>query len=388
LINPFKEMIFEKTLLAALLITSLPIYPQEGELKFFKTEIRDDKYNAGAPVFSPIALPVYTPEMGYFIAGGGLLSFKTKKNNDYLTHSILPIMVGIDKNRNFYLSSNINTYWLDDRLLLFIDGYYQNRTDNYWGIGNSNAKTVNKSDSTTQYKNKGIRFNPSLSFKLIKHLYLGLKADVNKTTATNLSDLMLEDQAILKYGRIVKNTGLGILICYDSRDVPTNPYKGIYLNIDELFYSKSLSGDYNYKIFGIDYRHYLPVIRNGSIIALQLNSKLGFGNIPWTEVQKLGGENGFRGYYYGQYRDKSSIITQLEYRHTLSFDNGKTLSRHGFIFWIGSGTVFPGINYIDELLFSTGAGYRFEVQPRKNIRLDIGFGTENVGMYIGFNETF
>jgi len=84
------------------------------------------------------------------------------------------------------------------------------------------------------------------------------------------------------------------MFCYDSRDVPTNPYKGIYINIEELFYSKSLSGDNNYKLLGFDYRQYLPVIRKGSIIAMQLNSKIGFGDIPWTDMQKLGTQNDLR----------------------------------------------------------------------------------------------
>jgi hypothetical protein len=381
-------MIFRKALILTFLISITPVFPQESETSFFKNEKKNDKYNAGAPILSSMVLPAYSPEMGFFITGGGLLSFKTKRNNDYLSHSILPIMAGINKTGNFYLSSNFNSYWLDDRLNIFIAGYYQRRIDHYWGIGISSGKTVTKSDSTTRYENKSYKYDPSLSVKLIKHLYLGLKADFTKTTATQLSDLMLEDQSILKYGPKVKNTGLGIMVFYDSRDVPTNPYKGMYINIEELFYSKSLSGDYNYKILGFNYRQYLPLIRKGSIIALQLNTKLGFGNIPWTDMQKLGTPNDLRGYFWGQYRDKSSLIFQLEYRHTFSIDDSENLSKHGFVFWIGGGTVFPDLNHINELLFSTGAGYRYEIQPRKNIRVDIGFGTEYVGIYVGYNESF
>jgi len=51
------------------------------------------------------------------------------------------------------------------------------------------VKTVTKSDSTTRYINESYNFNPSLSIKLIKDLYLGLKVDFRKTTATKLSDL-------------------------------------------------------------------------------------------------------------------------------------------------------------------------------------------------------
>jgi hypothetical protein len=381
-------MKFCKLLLLTLLISKFDAFSQQTDTELFRSKPKNERYDAGAPIISPLLFPSYTPDMGFFITGGGLLSFKTKRNNDYLSHSMLPILAGFNSNKDFYINTNFTSYWVDDRLLFFINGFYQKRDDNYWGIGMENGKTVPKSDSTTLYKNESYKFTPALSFKIIQHLFVGLKADFNKTTATDLPDLMKEDQTILKYGPIVKNTGLGLLLCYDSRDVPTNPYKGIFVNIEELFYSKSLSGDYNYKIFGFDYRQYLPIIRRGSLIALQLNSQIGFGDIPWSENQKLGTPNDLRGYYWGQYRDKSSLIFQLEYRHTFSFNDSEKLSRHGFVFWISGGTVFPDLNHINDLVFSTGAGYRFEIQPRQNIRIDLGFGTENVGLYIGYNETF
>jgi hypothetical protein len=381
-------MYFRLALISTFLVLIMPVYSQEISTTFFKSEQKNDRYDAGVPIFSPLILPAYTPEMEFYLIGGGLLSFKTKRNNDYLTHSLIPITAGINKNSGYYVKTDLYSYWLDDKLQFFINGYYQKRTDHYWGIGISNGKTINKSDSTTLYENESYKFNPSLSFKLIKHLYLGILADYNKTTATQLSDLMLEDQAVLKYGTDIKNTGLGIHICFDTRDISTDPEKGIFINIEEMFYSKTLSGDYNYKIFGLDYRQYLPLIRKGSLIAFQLNSKLGSGEIPWSDLQKLGTQNDLRGYFWGQYRDKSSLILQLEYRHTFSLNNSEELSRHGLVFWIGGGTVFPELNQINDLLISTGVGYRFEIQPCKNIRIDIGFGTENVGIYIGYNESF
>ncbi len=33
-------------------------------------------------------------------------------------------------------------------------------------------------------------------------------------------------------------------------------------------------------------------------------------------------------------------------------------------------------------------GYRLEVQPRMNLRIDFGFGRETMGFYFNFNEAF
>ena len=35
-----------------------------------------------------------------------------------------------------------------------------------------------------------------------------------------------------------------------------------------------------------------------------------------------------------------------------------------------------------------GLGFRFEVEPRMNLRLDLGFGKNSAGFYFSFNEAF
>jgi len=35
-----------------------------------------------------------------------------------------------------------------------------------------------------------------------------------------------------------------------------------------------------------------------------------------------------------------------------------------------------------------GVGYRFEVQPRMNVRFDFGVGRDNFGFYFNFTEAF
>jgi hypothetical protein len=46
------------------------------------------------------------------------------------------------------------------------------------------------------------------------------------------------------------------------------------------------------------------------------------------------------------------------------------------------------ITKIDNFLPNFGLGYRLEVQPRMNVRLDFGFGRDNFGFYFNFTEAF
>ena len=45
--------------------------------------------------------------------------------------------------------------------------------------------------------------------------------------------------------------------------------------------------------------------------------------------------------------------------------------------WIGTGTLDETVTQFDKWLPNFGLGYRFEVQPRMNLRVDFGFGKES-----------
>jgi outer membrane protein assembly factor BamA len=284
--------------------------------------------------------------------------------------------------------TTFSSYWFDNRLLINIDAEYLNKVDNYWGVGMIKGQTINKGSLTTEYHNKSFRLNSVFIIKIIDHFFAGIKADINKMNATALADLMLEDEYITKNGTNISNTGIGLAIYYDSRDVSSYPYKGVYLYLDGLFYDESFSGDYNYQAICLDYRQYQSIIRNGSLLAWQIKSRLGFNDVPWNDMSHPGSVYDLPGYYTGQFRDKSMMYVLLEYRHTFNQRYSDELSRHGLVYWIGGGSVFPDMKSIDKAILSTGLGYRFELQPRKNLQINIGFGTEYIGIYLGFNESF
>jgi hypothetical protein len=371
-----------------LLAELIPAPAQETGTELFKKQKKNNRYDAGAPIISPVLIPAYTPEMGFLFTGGCLVTFKTKRNNSYLTHSSLPVILALNTHKDFMVYTTFSSYWFDNRLLINIDALYQNKVDNYWGIGMIKGQTINKDSLTTEYHNKSFRLNPAFVINIIDHFFAGIKVDINKMNATALADLMIEDEYITKNGANISNTGIGLAIYYDSRDVSSYPYKEVYLNLDGLFYDESFSGDYNYQIICLDYRQYQSIIRNGSLLAWQIKSRLGFNDVPWNDMSHPGSVYDLKGYYTGQFRDKSMIYVLLEYRHTFNRRYSDELSRHGLVYWIGGGSVFPDLKSVDKAILSTGLGYRFELQPRINLQIDIGFGTEYVGIYLGFNESF
>jgi len=111
------------------------------------------------------------------------------------------------------------------------------------------------------------------------------------------------------------------------------------------------------------------------------------GNIPYGEMSLLGTPFDLRGYTWGRYRDKSMIFFIGEYRHMFEKASGE-LSKHGMVARMGTGSIAQDPSGFSNWLPNFGFGYRFEVQPRMNLRVDIGIGRETSGFYFNFNEAF
>ena len=62
--------------------------------------------------------------------------------------------------------------------------------------------------------------------------------------------------------------------------------------------------------------------------------------------------------------------------------------RGGFVAWVATGTIGPGVENFSKWLPNAGVGIRFEVEPRMNLRVDYGLGVDSNLFYISFNEAF
>ncbi len=214
-----------------------------------------------------------------------------------------------------------------------------------------------------------------------------MNIDYNWTKASDVNPNMEADPYYLKYGPVNFNSGLGLILRYDSRDVPVNAWSGILIDLQATYYAPFLGGENTFSVFQVDIRKFLKIVRPGSTLALQVKSKITGGDAPYPELAFLGSPYDLRGYYLGQYRDRSMIFGLAEYRYQFMKRDG-TLSRHGAVGWVGTGSIAPKAYEFTYWLPNAGIGYRFEVQPRMNVRAEIGFGKDTRGFYFSFNEAF
>ena len=127
------------------------------------------------------------------------------------------------------------------------------------------------------------------------------------------------------------------------------------------------------------------------VLAWTIQSKNAFGDVPLTKYVLSGTPFDLRGYYMGQFRDKSSHVMMAEYRQMINTDKStwikKMLSHIGYVAWGGCGFMGPTPGKIEGVLPNLGVGLRIEVQPRMNVRLDLGRDMVNKQNLFYFNMT-
>ena len=257
-----------------------------------------------------------------------------------------------------------------------------------------------RSDSTSEYRYSGFQINPWFLFRLGKsNFFAGPQIDLSYDKISEPAKYLVDQPDYKRLGGTAHgysnfSSGVGFLLTYDSRDIPANAYKGIYLDFRGLMYQKFLGGDNNF------YRleSGLPPIQKGEgnrkVIAWTAQTKNVFGDVPMNQYALSGTPFDLRGYYMGQYRDKSSHVVLAEYRQMFNTDKStwvKRMLHHlGFVAWGGCGFMGPTMGKIEGVLPNAGVGLRIEVQPRMNVRLDFGrnFANDQSLFYFNMTEAF
>ena len=344
--------------------------------------------------------PSYSPDFGLLIGGSALMTFSMQPKDSTLQRSVVPVNIAFIFEGGINLFSKPQLFFKHDRFRIFGKFSYINTMENYYGVGYNTNRDYVRSDTTSQYRYSGVQINPWFLFRLGRsNFFAGPQIDIKYDHFTKPAKYLPEDPSYIAAGGDAKgykdfSAGIGFLLTYDSRDVPSNAYNGLYLDFRGMMYNKIFGSDKNFYRLELDYRQYKSVGKR-KVIAWTVQSKNVFGkDIPLTQYSLTGTPFDLRGYYQGQYRDKSSHIVLAEYRQMFNTDKEnwlkRVISHLGFAAWAGCGFMGPNPAKIEGVLPNYGVGLRIEIQPRMNVRLDLGKNTVNnqTLFYINITEAF
>lgn len=325
--------------------------------------------------FSIIGGPHYSDDtkFGLGLVASGL--YRVDRNDRSISPSNVSLYGDITTTGAYVIGISGNTLFPQMRYRIDADIYFVHRPSKYWGVGYDAGK---HDDHYSEYDNQEMGVKVDFLKKIADNTYFGIVGNFRNINGKNFDDISF------LHGEKNRTTavGGGAILSYDSRDFIPNPYKGIYAKIEYIHYPKFFGSTYNSNKMEVVFRYYQKLWENG-VLAFDLQGIFNNGDVPWNMMAFAGGSYQMRGYFPGQYRDKSLIQSQIELRQ-------KIYKRSGAVVWAGAGNVFPKFSDFEwsHTLPTFGIGYRWEFKNRVNVRLDYGIGKGQSGFYFNINEAF
>ena len=325
--------------------------------------------------FSIIGGPHYSSDtkFGIGIVGSGL--YRPSRRDTVSPLSNVAVYADATTSMFFKLGIRGTHIFPNDVARLNYDLNVAHVATRYCGIGYEMGRN---DDNESKYKYFTSQAEVSYVWRLARNFYLGPMATLDYFNARDMAKPELWEGLKDK----TFNIGVGFTVQYDNRDFLTNAAHGMYLRLDQRFNPRFLANKNAFSLTELYLSYYHPLWKSATI-AMQLHSRLTYGNTPWTLLSTLGGSDNMRGYFEGRYRDKSEIDVCIELRQHV-------WRRNGVVVWVGAGTVFPKFSAMRmrQILPNYGIGYRWEFKRRVNVRLDLGFGRKQTGFIFSINEAF
>lgn len=328
--------------------------------------------------------PYYSKESGIGIGGQFSSLYRTDRTDSLLHVSDISFMGGISSSGTYSIGLKGDHHFNRKKRFSYVMEFkHQNR--DFWGI---NFYDCYKNPACNNEINRvNVRFE--YEQRIISQWYWGAALRLQYAAANPSNNNYLDEHRDDKYIEHRNQgfySGLGLLICYDSRDYRLNPKRGLYFMLREVYYPGIL-GINEKDVYCTTYQFnaYHKVWRNAILaydVFAEFNSSRGV--VPWQLREEIcSDDRRMRGYYSGRYIDDNQMCAQAELRQRI-------YKRWGAVAWVGAGTLFYNFEEINgkQILPNYGVGLRFEMKANTNLRVDFGFGRNTGGLSFSFAEAF
>lgn len=326
--------------------------------------------------FSVIGGPHYASDtkFGLGLVAAGL--YRTDPNDSILPPSNVSLYGDVSSVGFYMLGVRGNHIAPKGRYRIDYHLYFYSFPADFWGIG---YEMGDNDDNKSDMKRWQAQAEVSFLFRVADNFYIGPMASYDYVIGKHIE----RPELLQGMDQHTWNVGAGVSLVYDNRDNLTNPHRGIFLNINQMFRPGFMGNDYAFSTTAFRFDAYQR-LGKGTVLAEDIRANLNFGNPSWGMMAELGGTHSMRGYYEGRYRDKHSLEATVELRQHV-------WKRNGIVVWVGAGTIFPKFSALrsKQILPNAGVGYRWEFKKNVNVRLDYGFGKSGQsGFLFNINEAF
>ncbi len=255
--------------------------------------------------------------------------------------------------------------------------YFDNMDDLYYGTGNDTRVADDTEYSKTVFGEWiGGRTRFGGPWKVLSSVMLG------QSTLKPFGDESLP--AALAGSRGGNEAIVSLTLAHDTRDHETNPWYGHYAGVGIQLAPRVLPRGHGFGQAVLDARGFVSLGR-GHIVAGRLLCQQAFGDVPFYYLPEFGGDTLGRGYLPYRFRDRASVIGQLEFRFPI------WSSVSGAVF-TDFGQFQPGLDKLRLNGFhpSVGFGPRVSFGPNETsiVGLDVGFTPEGLNLVLHNGQVF
>lgn len=310
---------------------------------------------------SEVAYPAYSNEGFFGIGAIGSLLYRLDRKDSLLQASETSILAVAMLRGFFHVGADGNLFFPGRRHRLRYEISYWRERPEFWGIDYASCVLRNPIKIT---RNE-IEFNAFYDYQFVRNFYVGADLDIAYKIINKIPDRTYLNGQKLSYF----TTGVGVSVQYDSRDRIGNTTRGGNVILRGMVYP-SFFGTNPQTVCRITFQaNYYQKLWKGAVLAFDAYMRINTPDAPWTLREESGGKFRLRGYYEGRYIDNNLLSLQVELRQKLFW-------RIGLAAFGGFGALFPNFEALraEHLLYTAGAGLRFEFKHNVNLRVDYGFG--------------
>lgn len=325
--------------------------------------IRPYDYNV-SPVFG------YDPTVG-FVAGGAFFRYPLRTPGHYVDAQAMFSMKG-------QLSTQVNyqrfglSKRLDGRVMLG----YTNMVQYYFGEGDST-----KASSYDQVYADRFIARPELIWKFGTKVRATLLADHRSRTERDVKDA----EGSLVAGRVApdeRSTAIAAELSWDTRDAVFSAHRGVFARAGVSYlpasFSNATGGDDLVQL-NAEFRAFRYLGSARWVLAGRLRTGWSFGTTTYLYRYTLGGQDLLRGFYSNRFRGDDHLAGQVELRYAVT-------GRWTLVGFSDAGAIGDG--RLGRTLSTSGFGFRFAIKEQVVLRLDVGYGDDQSGVFFTFGHTF
>lgn len=325
---------------------------------------------AGGPSYSK------STSLGIGVLAAGL--YRLDRTDSITSPSDVSVFASVSITGFYTVGISGNNIFARNKQRVIYSAEFISAPRDFWGIGDDNYANALHNPASS-YAEKRIQIKGQYQREILPHTYVGGLVNFDYTRGLRFT----KPEYLAGENTSYTATGIGAVAEYDSRDFIPNPFRGVYISLQETLFPKGLGncGKTLWQTtFIADAYH---KVWNGGILATDLYAEFNSDGTPWPMLARLGDNQRMRGYYLGRFTDNDMITFQIELRQRI-------WRRIGGVVWGGSGNVFPSFGKFDwsKTLPNYGVGLRWELKRRVNVRIDYGFGKDTNSFLLSINEAF